>query len=462
MSSFSPAPWSFAVAVLIPLAPGFAAEPAPREAFDLAVELVRGSDPDLRSVALEQLRDGVVGEAYTVELAERVLPTLAPDVQARLLATLAGRGDAAALPGIMTSLAAADQAVVAAAVRAIAPLGGGEQVPSLAARLGDAAPVAAATRDALAAIQGPDVSRRLVAAAGDASLPAASRAAVFEILARRRDRSAVAMLAEAAVADDATLRAAAMRALGKLAGPADVGGLVAGFLAADEGRERSDAERAILAVCVQGPEAKPAAAALLDVYRAAEPTVQVKLLPLLARVGGPDVLAVVDALVADPDPGRRRRGLTALSRWPDAAVADRLLTLLGTTTDEGERELLLGGLIRIAPVPDNGLDDAQKLALVAKTLPLCTSDDDRRRLIERTGAVRSVEALRFVVPFLDQPALAESAAKGVVELAHHRSLRDAHKAEFTAALDRVLSVAQDPVTRDRAERYKQGKTWERR
>jgi HEAT repeat protein len=462
MSSFPPTRWSFAVAVLIPLAAGFAAEPAPREAFDLAVELVRGSDPDLRSVALEQLRDGLVGEAYTVELAERVLPTLAPDVQPRLLAALAGRGDRAALPGIMTSLAAADPAVVAAAVRAIAPLGGGEQVPPLAARLGDEEPVAAAARAALVAIQGPEVSRRLVAVAGDASLPAASRAAVFEILARRRDRSAVAMLAKAAVADDATLRAAAMTALGKLSGPADVGRLVAGFLAAAEGGERSDAERAILAVCVQGPEAKPAAAALLDVYQAAEPGAQEKLLPLLARVGGPDVLAVVDSLVADPDPGRRRRGLTALARWPDAAVADRLLKLIGTTTDEAERELLLGGLIRIAPVPDNGLDDAHKLALVAKTLPLCTSDADRRRLIERTGAVRSVEALRFIVPFFEQPALAESAAKGVVELAHHRSLRDAHKAEFTAALDRVLAVAQDPVTRDRAERYKQGKTWERR
>ena len=66
------------------------------------------------------------------------------------------------------------------------------------------------------------------------------------------------------------------------------------------------------------------------------------------------------------------------------------------------------------------------------------------------------------MPSLDTPPLAESAAKGVVELAHQQKLRDANKPEFTAALDRVLAVAKDPVTRERAERYLQGKTWERR
>ena len=122
----------------------------------------------------------------------------------------------------------------------------------------------------------------------------------------------------------------------------------------------------------------------------------------------------------------------------------------------------MGTLIRIAPIPNNGLSDAQRLALLADTMKLCTTDDDRRRILERAGAIRTVETLRFIVPSLDTPPLAESAAKGVVELAHQQKLRDANKPEFTAALDRVLAVAKDPVTRERAERYLQGKTWERR
>ncbi len=451
-----------AVAVLCLVAPASGDEPASREAFDFAIELVRGSDDDMRAVALERLRDGLAGEAYTVELAETLLPTLAPDLQARLLSTLAVRGDAAALPGVVLQARSGKPAVAAAAVRAVAALGGGGQVPLLVASLTGPEPIPEAARAGLVAIQGPDVPGLLAAAAGDAALPDASRAALFEILALRRDRAAVPLLVEAAASDDPLLRAAAMRALAALGGPADVGGMAAGFLAADEGNERSEAERAIMAVCTQGPEAKPAAAALVAAYRAAEPAVQQTLLPLVARVGGPDVLAIVDGLVADPDPARRRLGVTALSRWPDAAVAGRLLDLLGGTGDEGERRLLLGGLIRIAPLPTNGLDNEEKLALVTKTLPLCTADDERGRLLARAAAIRTVETLRFILPQLEQPEVAESAAKGVVELAHHRSLRDAHKPEFAAALARVLEVSQDPVTRDRAERYLQGKTWERR
>lgn len=442
--------------------PVFAEEPASREAFDFAVELVRGSDADMRAVALERLRDGLAGEAYSVELAERVLPTLAADGQVRLLTTLAGRGDAAALPGVVKLVGSDDPAVAAAAIRAIAALGGGSEVPLLVSGLTQAAPNREAARAALVAVQGGDVSGQLLVAAGDATLPVDARAEILEILARRRDTAAVPLLLETAVADDATLRRAALRSLATLGGPAEVGGMVAGFLVAADGSERSDAERAILAVCVQGPAARSASTALLDAYRKAGAEQQETLLPLLSRVGGGDVLGIVDGLVADPDPARRKLGLTALSRWPDAAVADRLLELVSTTTDDAERRLLVGGLIRIAPVPDNGLKDPEKLALVEKTLRLCRSDDDRGRLLVRAAAIRTVETLRFLEPFLDDPAVAENAAKGVVELAHHRSLRDAHKAEFTAALDRVLAVARDPVTRDRAERYKQGKTWERR
>jgi HEAT repeat protein/uncharacterized protein (DUF1778 family) len=439
-----------------------AAEPASREAFAFAVELVKGSDADMRAVALERLRDGLAGEAYTVELAEKLLPALPAAVQPQLLSTLAGRRDPAALPGIVGLVGSADPAVAAAAIRALAALGGGEQVPLVVARLAGEEPVGGAARGALEAIQGPDVTARLVAAATDPAVPVTSRGLILEILAARRDPAAVPTLVAAAVADEPPVRAAAMRALAAVGGAAEVPGMVNGILAAAAGGERNDAERAVVVVCRQGAEARAAAAALLAAYHSAEASAQESLLPVLSKVGGPEVLALVDALVNDPDPAVRKRGLDALSRWPDAAVKDRLLGLLGKATDEGEKRLLVNALIRIAPIPDNGLRDPDKLALLASTMPLCSSDEERRRVLERAAAIRTVETLRFVVPSLDEQPLAESAAKAVVELAHHQKLRDGHKAEFLAALDRVLAVAQDPVTRDRAARYKEGKTWERR
>jgi HEAT repeat protein len=442
--------------------PAAATEPASREAFSFAVELVKGADPDMRAVALERVRDGLAGEAYTRELAETVLPALPAAVQTQLLSALASRRDSAALPGIVPLAETADPAVAVAAIQAIAALGSEAEVPLLVGRLAADGPVGEAARRGLAAIQGPGLSAALVAAAADAEQPVPTRAAILEILAERRDRGAIPALLTAAVADEPALRAAAIRGLTALGGAAEVPGMVAGLLAAAPGRERNDAERAIVIVCRQSPEAAAAAAALLAAYRAASPADQETLLPVLARVGGAEVLGLVDALTADPDPAVRKRGLEALSRWPDATVTDRLLAILKQSSDERERNLAIGALIRIAPIPDNGLADADKLALLASTIPLCPSDADRRRVLERAAAIRTVETLRFVRPYLDEEPLAESAARGVVELAHHQKLRDANKAEFMAALDRVLAVAKDPVTRERATRYQEGKTWERR
>ena len=47
----------------------------------------------------------------------------------------------------------------------------------------------------------------------------------------------------------------------------------------------------------------------------------------------------------------------------------------------------------------------------------------------------------------------------MVELAHHREVRDANKADFMPALDKVIAICKDPTLVERANRYKAGKTW---
>ena len=160
-------------------------------------------------------------------------------------------------------------------------------------------------------------------------------------------------------------------------------------------------------------------------------------------------------------PASRRLGLAALTRWPDATVKDRLLELFAKSSDDAEKKLVLAALIRIAPLPDNKLNDAQKLELLKKTMDLCQRDEDRAKVLERANAICTVDTFRFVVPYLDDPNLAESACRSVVELAHHQKLRDANKDEFMRALDKVLGLTKNEELVDRANRYKAGQTWER-
>jgi hypothetical protein len=253
-----------------------------------------------------------------------------------------------------------------------------------------------------------------------------------------------------------------MRALGKLGGPDQVAGMVAALLKAPPGGARDEAERAVVAVCTTNAGKEKAAGLFLETFQAGNDADRDALLPALGRIGGPAALAIVDGLIKDSDATKRQFGLKALTRWPDATVAPQLLDLLGKATDPAERDMLLGALIRIAPLPDNKLNDAQKLALLQKTMSLCEKDDDRARVLQRANAIRTVQTFRFVLPYLDNPTLAEPACLSIVELAHHQKLRDGNKNEFIKALDKVIATTKNTELIDRANRYKEGKTWERK
>ena len=79
----------------------------------------------------------------------------------------------------------------------------------------------------------------------------------------------------------------------------------------------------------------------------------------------------------------------------------------------------------------------------------------------RCRTAYNVEAMRFVLPYVAQAPFAQVACETIVELAHHREVRNPHKVEFDKALDQVIKVSADPVVVDRAQRYKRGETWER-
>jgi HEAT repeat protein len=445
---------------------GGAADTAP-EALARLDQLIDANDVQERAIAYEQIRRGMKGEAATARFAAR-LPALPPDRQIELLRALADRGDAAALPAIAKLAEAGDTAVRSAALHAIGGLGSGESVGLLVKALAATDPEKAAARRALVILRGDDATRQVVAAL--ASAPPAVRALLLDIVADRRARAAVPELVGFAVDADGGVRAATMRALATLGGPEQVPGMVKGVLTAAAGQERTDAERALVTVCTQNPGHEQATESFLTIFKTASDADREVLLSPLGRIGGPGAMAVVDALLADTDPAKREFGLVALTRWPDATVAPRLLDLLAKATDQdkdqgqgqGERDMLLSALIRIAPLPDNKLNDQQKLELLQKTMSLCQRDEDRRRVLERANAIRTIETLRFVVPYLDDPNLAEPACLSVVELAHHRNIRDANKDEFTKALDKVLGTTKNEELIDRAERYKQGQTWERK
>jgi HEAT repeat protein len=429
------------------------------EIVQLVVDLLGDKDKDVRALGFEQVRTGAKGRAATQRFAAQ-LPKLPPDAQVGLLTALADRGDAEARPAVVKLLSTSrEESVRVAAIGTVGFLGIPADVRLLTPLLARGAKAEqAAARASLVRLRGEAAPAVIVAEMQQAAPPL--RVALIEILATRGAKGTVPDILPEAVHAEPAVRAAAMTALGQLAGSEHLTGMVQGVLKAEKGAERAAAEKAVMLVCGRIADVRKRAEPLLAVMDKLEAADRTAMLPTLGRVGGPAALVVVERAIAAPDPLLHEVGVCALCNWPDASIAPRLFELATADQRPELRTMALAALIRVAPLPDKRPDD-QRLALVQKVWSLCTRDADRNLLLSRARAIRTLAALRFVAPYMDQPAYAQAACETVVELAHHRELREANKAEFHRALDKVIQTSKDATVVERANRYKKNQTWAR-
>lgn len=423
------------------------------------VKLLANPDREFRAAALEQIRSSARGAAHTRAFAAQ-LPKLDTAAQAALIAALAERGDTAARPAVVEVLAASkNEDVRSAALAALGEIGAAEDLPTLEKAL--SAPSAAeqqAARTALRRMRGGSVLKSLAADAKAADPH--TRAELIDVLAARRATSELPVFLAASVDDDARVRGAAMTALGRLAGPEQLAALIPAVLKAQQGGERDAAERNVAAVCARAGNEDQRADALIAALGAVDAARRDELLSLVGRVGGKRLIDFVGDIATSPDAARRSLAIDALSKWPDASPADKLLEIAGKTSDAAEREQAFQGYVKLSATRD-GRSDKQRLERMKQAMQAARTPEEQSLVINRCRTAYSVDALRFVLPYLAQAPFAQIACETIVELAHHREIRDPHKAEFDKALDQVIKLSQDPVVVDRAQRYKRGETWER-
>lgn len=435
------------------------AEDAGNELVQMVLTLLSDKDKDVRAVGLEQVRNEAKGEAATKEFASQ-LPQLSSEVQTLLLSALADRGDAAARPAVLELLSkSAEEPVRVAAIGALGSLGSVADAPQLVKLLGaESKPVAAAARASLIRLPGEATPAAITTEMKRSE--SAIRVTLIEVLAARRALESLPDLVAAAVDADASVRSAAMVALGEMAGEEQIPGMVQGVLKAEKGPERDAAERAVSQVCGRATVIAHGTVVLLAAMDKLAPGDRLAVLPTLGRVGGPEALKVIEQAIADKDLTMHEVGLRALCNWPDASIAARLIELASFDDHPAHRTMVLAALIRVAPLPDKR-PDSERLELLKKSLSMCQRDDERKQVLKRARAIRTIETLRFLAPYMEQPVFAEIACESVVELAHHRGLREPNKPEFDKALDKVIATNGDATVVDRAKRYKAGQTWVR-
>lgn len=455
------------------LATGFLAESCPaaqesadadrrdRELVAMVAGLLNDPDPEMSAIGLEQVRNGLKSPTATRQLLD-ILPALNPTAQTGLIRALADREDplvAAALLSTVRDVTRSSGAR-AAAVHAVGMGGDASSLPLLLELLDDPLPeLRSAARFGLARLKGSGIPPRLATAMLRAGPE--NRVVLIGVLLERRAVETIPELLLMACGEEAAVRTAAMEALSGLGRPEDLSGICCGILRAAPGREREAAERALITVCRRIADAELRPAQLLAVVEGFSPADRLELLPALGRIGGEAPLAFIERSIASPDPREHGLGVRALCNWPDAGTARRLMELSESEPRPELRGLALKALIRVSALPD-GRTESEKLALLKSAMERCSRDSERILVLQRAPAIRSIETLRYLLTFFDSAPLAIHAHQAVVELAHDRTLREPHQAEFGAALDRVLAASEDAVVLDRARRYKSGQTWDRK
>ncbi|HEX4131198.1 MAG TPA: HEAT repeat domain-containing protein [Pirellulales bacterium] len=426
----------------------------------MVVKLLSNNDPEFRGAALEQVRTADGGAATTRLFAEQ-LPTLSPAAQVGLLSALGDRGDAVARPAVLALYESSqDETVRAAALSALGQLGdSADLLPLLVRALGSKSPAEqAAARRSLTTMRGDTVTQAI--AQQMPSAEPAQKAALIEVLAARWARKEVPAFLTAAVDDSSPVRTAAMAALGQLANSSQIAAMLPGVLKAAKGAERDAAEKDVALVCSRINDDGERATALIRSLDTIDTAQRDQLLGLMGRVGGKKLIKFVADIATCDDPVRRKLGIDALSKWPDASVADQLLDIAEKTKDPAERTQAFQGFVKISAARDKR-SDKQRLDRMKQAMKEARTPAEQTLVINRSRTAYDVDTLRFVLPYVDDPQFAQTACETIVELAHHREIRDPNKAEFDKALDKLIATSKDPVVVDRARRYQRGETWER-
>ena len=139
----------------------------------------------------------------------------------------------------------------------------------------------------------------------------------------------------ATVDDNADVRRAAMAALGQIGRPEQIAQMLPGVLKAEKGGERDEAEKNVALVCDRIENEDQRGTALIEALNTVDAAQRDQLLSLVGRVGGKKLINFVAEIATGPDSRGGNLAIDALSKWPDASVADKLFEIATRATRSG-------------------------------------------------------------------------------------------------------------------------------
>jgi HEAT repeat protein len=415
----------------------------------LLLEQLRSPDKAFFAIGLRTARElngPKVTEALVAELKR-----CNPDRQGVLLLAVADRGDAAALSAVLEAARRSPTKVRIVAIGVLERRGNLSSVPVLLeAAAGGEAEVAQAAFGALTRLPGNEVDSDFLG-----RLPQATgkmRQVLIELAGRRRIEAALPSIVGFAKDSDAGVRSAAAQAIGTLGDDKQAGTLVLLLQKSQNPKERADLEMALIAI--GGRSGARCVPHLLPLAQSDDSALRIIALHVLASAGGPEALAIVKPAVDDKDESVRDEAVRTLSTWPnnwpeEGGVVEPLLTLAKNSTKTSYQVLGLRGYLQYVQGA-RMIKDEDKVGKVNEVLPLIKRPEEQRLAIGVVGAIPTATALKLLMTFTAEPAVADDACSAMVKLAGDKAA-GISKEERQQALHTVVEKSKNAATKKKAE-----------
>jgi HEAT repeat protein len=420
---------------------------APDKAIKLIVDVLKGEDEEMQTVAIELVRP-IPGQEATQAVAKQ-LPNLSAARKAQLLAVMGDRRDPIAWRDVVKATRAKDKTVRIAALKALGAYGHDQAVVVLVQRAavttGQERRVA---RESLYRLGGALVDSTILGGILDATNPKV-KIELIRSVGQRNIVSAVDTLLETAQEPDPDIRMESIKALRDVASPEHVSALVELLINAKKEAERKAAEKAVVSVSRKSVDENVGTVAVLGAIDSVKGVkVRCSLLSVLGGIGDSEALGVLREALDDKNSKVQMAAIRALSDWPNAEPAADLRDVVSRTEGKRRRDLAFRGYVRLIGL-DSDRSANETVKLYRQAMDLASSVSEKKMVLSGLAKVESFAALYTASEYLKDDELQEEAGAAMVKIAESTS--DSHPYQTKMLLKMVLQKSKSDSLREQAQ-----------
>jgi len=233
-----------------------------------------------------------------------------------------------------------------------------------------------------------------------------NKIALLKILASRRATDYFSVVYGLTNAADASVKAAALKALPFVSSSKDVPVLLKSLPAANDSATLASVQSALMESVD-----KNSASAVNDAYNANK----IKLLPVLPYLNDQGALKKVMAVLKDGNAEEKQVAFDALKNWKNEEAIRPLLAIRKDAAYSKFHGAALESFI--AQLARSSWPDDQKLLLLREVMPLAADKKEKIAVLRAAGNVRTFLSLIFVSGYLDDAELSSAASRSAMQIA---------------------------------------------